>query len=143
MSDGQIISNAQNGFNGPSELTSLVTDTASATNTGVWIDARFMDKFSLDVTGPFVGTVAIMGSNAATIPANATDGNIIQTKISGGSYAATITTTGIYDSGVDYAPVRWIKAKVTAYTSGSISVILHGTQGVNTPTYNGPSTQQN
>jgi hypothetical protein len=88
-------------------------DNAGATDSGVWVDFNQYRTGSIDVTGTFVATLQLMGSNAQNIPSNVTDGNII---------GSNITTAGLTAVTM---PVRWIKVKVSAYTSGNVTVMLH------------------
>jgi len=86
------------------------TDTAVATTNGVWVDARGFKRFSVHVTlGGGAATVQIRGSNAVAIPANSAH----EVQI-----GADITADGITNVDV---PLRWIKTRVSAYTSGTIN----------------------
>lgn len=88
-------------------------DAAVATDSGAWVDVRGFANLSLDVTlGGGTATVQLMGSNAPTRPANNVDGRQI---------GANITADGIVSV---TTPVRWLKVKVSAYTSGTINANL-------------------
>lgn len=110
--EGAQISVASAGYSGPYTGSYTLLNGAQATDEGQWVDVSKFGSGSVDVQGTFVGTIQIQGSNADAQPANSTAGNQIGTNIT----AAGIVAISI--------PVRWIKATVTAYTSGSISAYL-------------------
>jgi hypothetical protein len=89
----------------------------TATGNGEWIEARGLSRFSVDVSGITTATVQLRGSNAAVKPADNTHERQLGT-----DFAA---------NGMQHftSPVKWIKAMVSAYTSGTITVNLHGTYG--------------
>lgn len=89
-------------------------DAAGKVEDGPWCDLRLMRNSSIDVTGTFVGTVQLRFSNAADKPADSDKGN---------AYFADIKAPCITPIGFS---VRWAKAIVTEFTSGSISVDCHG-----------------
>lgn len=87
-----------------------LTESATATEDGQWINIEGLAPFSIHVSGITTGTVQIRGSNDASKPADNTDD--IQ-------LGSDITADGITEYTV---PVRWIKSKVSAYTSGTFIV---------------------
>lgn len=87
-------------------------DAVGATSNGKWIDTSLFPRCSVHVKGTFTATIKIMGSNDEA-PADNVDGPQI---------GADITTEGLVSFEL---PCRWVKAKVTAYSSGSINANLH------------------
>lgn len=83
---------------------------AVATGNGEWINIEGLAPFSIHVSGITTATVQVRGSDKATIPANTAH------EIQLGS---DITADGLYEYTV---PVRWIKAMVSAWTTGTIIV---------------------
>lgn len=86
-------------------------DAQGATTDGVWIPVDGFDKFNVHIKGISDATVIINASNNPTKPANAT--HDIQLD------SATADKMVIVD-----APMRWIKARVSAWIGGTISVYL-------------------
>lgn len=89
-------------------------DAAGAQTDGQWVDVRDITSGSIHLFGTFDGTVDIRGSNAAEKPENSEHGIQIGSNLTAPALVA-------YSM-----PVRWVKARVTIYTSGSISVNFHG-----------------
>lgn len=84
-------------------------DGVAATDNGVWIDTEEHRLAGvIDISGMTVATVQIYGSNAFAKPANATDGRQIGVDI----VADTLLEIG--------ALPRWVKTKISAWTSGTI-----------------------
>lgn len=88
-------------------------DDAVATGNGEWIDARGLTNYSFHTSGITTGTVVYSGSNAATKPAAATHGIAL----------GSVTADGI---DTFTTPVRWLKARVSAWTTGTFVTYLHG-----------------
>jgi hypothetical protein len=89
---------------------------ATGTGNGEWIEVTGgYVNFNLHVTGITNATVQLHGSNAATVPSAATAGVVL------GS-TNTATNGNIYANG----PWKWMKALVSAYTSGTITARLIG-----------------
>lgn len=91
---------------------------AAATGNGVVLACNNYETIAVQVNGTFVGTVSFEGSidgvNFYAVP-------FIN---SAGTNATTATATGIFLSAADgYSSFR---ARVSAYTSGSITVIAGG-----------------
>lgn len=95
-------------------------DGQAATTNGVWVDTRLFSGGSVEVSGTFVGTVEIHATNLAN-PAPTDNGTVIGTTTSPAFVA-------LVQSGVAVRS-RFVKAKVTAYTSGSINANYHGMSG--------------
>lgn len=85
-------------------------DAAAATDDGTWIDTMDFAEGSIDVTISATATAQIRGSDAATKPADNTHGNQI---------GSDITSSGQYS--IVNCP-RWLKARVSAFTSGTVTV---------------------
>lgn len=88
-------------------------DNQIATGTGKWIDVSLFPRLSIHVTGTFVATMKIMVSNDP-FPVDATDGFQVGADVIAPGFVAL------------ELPVRWIKMKTTAFTSGNIYANLHG-----------------
>lgn len=80
---------------------------------GVWVDVSFFQKMTLQVSGITTATVQVRGSLDLSKPANNTDGFQI---------GANITADAVQEI---TTPVRWLKLKVSAFTTGTISALLH------------------
>jgi hypothetical protein len=93
---------------------------AVATGNGEWIDTSGMSAMTIHIGGITTATVEISGSNESTRPADATHG----IKLNG----TDITANQMFTVTV---PVRWLKARVTAYTSGTINAWLEAQVGGN------------
>jgi hypothetical protein len=87
---------------------------------GEWIDTSGMSVMTIHITGITTATVEVDGSNEPTRPADATHG----IKLNG----VDITANQIFAVQV---PVRWLKARVTAWTTGTINAYLEAQVGGN------------
>lgn len=85
------------------------------TNLGTWVDLSGVYIVTVDVSGIITATVELRGSNTPTRPDDAFEEILIQ----------DVTQDTLI---VVPFPVRWIKACVTAYTSGTIYAYLYGNQ---------------
>lgn len=92
-----------------------VLTSAVALTDGEWIDVSGLQPISVHVMGITTATVEVDGSNEATRPANSTHG----IKINAGTITADTHE-------VITRPLRWLKVRVTAYTSGTIHGYLEG-----------------
>ena len=88
-------------------------DASVAADNGVWIDARGFPRMTVDIFGSFVATIQIHGSNEVVVPSNPTDGRQL---------GANVTAPGVI--AID-SPVRWLKAKVSSYTSGTVNANIN------------------
>ena len=88
----------------------LLLDAVGAVNDGVWIDTYGYDQVSIQVNGITTATVKIHGSNKLTIPANTAH------------EVERVSLTADGEVIYDVLP-RWMKARVSAWTAGVISVI--------------------
>lgn len=90
-------------------LAYVLLDGVTSTTDGEWVDVTSWQRICIDTLGTFVGTLQLYGSCEPTKPANATDGRQI-----GSDFTAPqldeIT-----------AKIKWLKMKVSAYTSGTIN----------------------
>src|SRR3990167_2131534 len=93
-------------------------DAIGAANDGVWIDCISFTSISIEVSGITTATVLINSSNAATKPANTAHGQLRGTFTADGDHVSSNLP-------------RWIKARISAWTSGTISAIatLRGVKG--------------
>lgn len=87
---------------------------ATATDDGDWIRVDNIDGGTVHIYGG-VGSVSLHGSNEDDAPANSDDGAEIQ------------SATATEDAVAIAVPYKWMKAKVTAYTSGTILADYLGT----------------
>lgn len=100
--------------------TATLLDAAAATTDGVWIDVGEYENASVHfdfATGTGVGTVQFRGSDLPTKPDNTAHGVQIGTDQTASSLSSTLTLP------------RWVKCRVTAFTSGTISVYCHARKG--------------
>lgn len=92
---------------------------AAATGNGTVFDCSGVEMLAMQVTGTFVGTVTfeatLNGSNWETFQV---------TQLSDGSGDTTATTTDIWRG--DVRGIRGVRARVSAYTSGTITVLGMG-----------------
>lgn len=88
-------------------------DAAVAIGNGVWVDARAFRSASVHTFGTFVGTAQVRGSNSVADPGAANH------EIQIGADVTTATLTFITT-----LPVRWLKVRVSAYTSGTVNAYL-------------------
>lgn len=89
----------------------LLTNVAS-TVTGEWFEVSGIHPISFQIIGINSATVQLRGSNNPSKPLDAADEFAL---------GHDITTDGLL--ALD-APVKWVKAKVSAYTSGSINCYM-------------------
>lgn len=94
------------------EEQSAVIDAAGAAADGEWFSAAGIEEMNIEVTISNTATVSIDGSNAATVPANSTDGFAI---------VSDVTATGTTTLEKKQIP-RWMKIHVHAWTSGTVDV---------------------
>lgn len=88
---------------------------AAATGNGTALNVTGYNVATAEVTGTFVGTITWEGSRDGGTTYYSIDATAI-----GGSVATTATTTGLYTLSVK--ALTHIRARVSAYTSGSITV---------------------
>lgn len=114
MAHGDQIETGPNTTYLSSHLAYRLLDAAAAITPGAWIDVRGLRHWTIDITGTFVATIQVQGSNAPARPGASEDGNQL---------GELVTAAGIIDAQV---PMRWMKTRVTLYTSGIINAFFHG-----------------
>lgn len=102
------------GIGRSSIISATALDAAVAVGNSTWIEVRGHKSLSVHVTGITVATVSITGSNTPTIPADATHHVDVATAVTADAIVNIST------------PLRWIKVRCSAYTSGTISAYLEG-----------------
>jgi len=85
-------------------------DAKAATDDGFWIDTHGYDQYSIQVDGITTATVTINSSNAITKPANS-DHQVQR---------VSLTSDG---ERTDVVMPRWLKARISVWTAGTITVI--------------------
>lgn len=88
---------------------------AIATGNGISLDVSGMGTAICQVSGTFVGTITFEASLD-----NSVFGSIDVQKLSGGLISSVVTDTGFYK--IPCNGVKYIRARVSAYTSGAITV---------------------
>ena len=98
---------------GNSALVSQLLTAVVAVDIGDWIDTLHYAPMSFHILGISTATVKIHGSNETTKPANAAHGFQIGSDIT------------VDQKSIEYVgPIRWVKARVSAWTSGTINVYM-------------------
>lgn len=97
-------------------ITKVLQNAAGATGNGQILDCAGYSAAGLQVTGTFVGTITWEVSNDG----GTTWVGILAAPTTTGTGALTATTTGIYV--VDVSAIEKLRARVSAYTSGAITV---------------------
>ena len=87
----------------------------TATGNGTVLDVSGMGTAICQVSGTFVGTITFEASLD-----NSIFGSIDVQKLSGGLISSVVTDTGFYK--IPCNGVKYIRARVSAYTSGAITV---------------------
>ena len=85
----------------------------AATGDGEWVDVSGLRTSSIHAILTGTATVLIRGSNEPTRPANNTHGFSLHTH--------TVTGGGLIE-----VPCNWVKAYVSAYTDGTVTVYFYG-----------------
>ena len=85
----------------------------AATDTGDWVDVSDLENMTIDVYGITTATVQVRGFNTISKPLASADGRLI---------GSNITT----DKMVAIHPMKWVKIKVSAWTTGTIIANLFG-----------------
>jgi hypothetical protein len=100
--------------NGVSTFNAKLINEAVATGDGEWIDIKGLKDYNIHTSGITSATVIINGSNADSKPAAAT--HDIQ-------LGSSITADGMKQF---TTPLKWIKARVSSWVSGTITTIIEG-----------------
>jgi hypothetical protein len=103
---------------GRNAINATLLASAIATGNGEWINIHGFQPCTVEITGITNATVVLSGSCQPTKPANSFHGFELR----------EVTTDGAVKV-ID--PVEWVKARVTVYTSGTISAYLLGYKGDN------------
>lgn len=98
-------------------FTLLDSATGTSTAAGKWVEVRGYKNFTLDVSGITTATIQLRGSNAKTKPSDTDDGRQV---------GANVTADGI--TNFEFS-LRWAKAIVSAFTTGTISARINMTAG--------------
>jgi hypothetical protein len=96
------------------ERATLLAD-AAATGDGSWIAVEAFNAYTIHVSGITTATVIVNVSNAPAKPAN--NDHEIQ--------AASVSADSIINVTM---PSKWVKARVSSYSSGTINAYLEGVQ---------------
>ena len=92
-----------------------LADNIVATDPGVWVGVRGLEKKTIEIIINGAATVQIFVSNLPTVPANSDDH---------AQYGINVTGSGLVEVKV---PVKWMKIKVLALTPGaSVSAYMQG-----------------
>lgn len=99
---------------GNAAVVSQLLTAAGAVDDGEWIDVLHYGPFSLDIVISATATAQIRGSNALTKPADTVHERQIDVDVTA---SAIVEVT---------MPVRWLKVRVSAWTSGTVDAFLVG-----------------
>lgn len=97
-------------------ISGTLQDAVASTSNGTWQNLNGIHPASITVGGTFVATVKILVSNAPTKPL---DSDNAQAQL-----GSDITTPQTLSTDLPY---RWVKAQVSAFSSGSITVSVMST----------------
>ena len=103
--DGDVLFSAQ-----------LLTNIA-ATSNGQWVAIEGLNPFTIHVTGITTATAELRVSNNSTKPLDTAH------EVAYPTAGASLTADGMWAI-ID--PVRWVKVRISAYTSGTINAYLFG-----------------
>ncbi len=96
-------------------LQARLLDGAVATGNGEWVNIAGFHPLTVQISNIGVATVEIDGSTSPTRPLDSTHGFYLAQPTADGAIAIDM-------------PVEWIKARVTAWTSGTIVADLLGSE---------------
>lgn len=85
-------------------------DEVETTSNGEWVSIQGMERSSVYVDIADTATVQVRATNEEA-PANSDDGGLVEEKTASGFVQLR-------------APARWIKAKISAHTTGKVSAFL-------------------
>lgn len=95
-------------------FTATLLTAVTATSDGEWVPLEGLYPFTVHVDGITTATAQLRVSNSPTAPVN-TDNEV--------QYLADITAEGAWAVEI---PFRWVKVRISAYTSGTINAYLFG-----------------
>lgn len=110
----------------PSSVSGTLQSAATATGAGTILALLGNSSAQFTVTGTFVGTITWQGSEDGT-----NYSSIYATQLGTNVIATTATTTGIFEASC--SGLQSIRANITAYSSGSITVTAHAVPGSFSP----------
>jgi hypothetical protein len=84
----------------------------TATDTGQWLPIKGWHPLTIEFNGIGTATLQVRGSNTKAAPADSDDGFQLGSDIATDSLVA-----------LD-APIKWIKVKVSSYSSGTINAYM-------------------
>lgn len=93
---------------------------ATATGNGTFADVTGYSALTLTCLITGTATITFEGSNDSTFPANATAQLIGRTSQSTGNALSTQSATGVVF--INVSAVRYVRARISAYTSGTVDV---------------------
>ena len=99
-------------------LERVLLDGVTATDLGSWVDVTSWERLTFQVKGITDATVQLMGSCEPTKPGDSANGPTLCTDL---------TADGLFSTS---AKLKWVKAKVSASTSGTIYTYLVGSSTV-------------
>jgi hypothetical protein len=115
MPNGDTIDSGRYSGNNAWLAVRLLHDQAAVTD-GVWIEVKGFKRLSIDISGITTATLEVRGSNDPLKPLNTNHGRQL---------GANVTADAIVNVDV---PVRWIKVRVSAHTSGTINANMQAVE---------------
>jgi len=103
----------------PYNVTATLQSAAAATGNGLVLPTGLLGTVTMQTSGTFVGTVTYEATNDGT-----TFNALTCYALGGSTGASTITAAGLVRCNV--AGLAGIRARVSAYTSGAITVVASG-----------------
>jgi len=92
----------------------VLLDAVAAQDNGDWLDVEGYGKKTIEIIISNTATAQVYVSNAPAKPLNTAD----HIKV-----GADVTTSGLVEL---TSPVRWLKVKVSGWTSGTVSAYVNG-----------------
>lgn len=100
---------------GHTTLSATLLNGATATGNGEWVNVAGFYPLTIHVKGITTATVEVDGSNEPAQPNDNTHGFKLNDLTADGGVVVDV-------------PVEWVKCRVTAYTSGTISAYMLGSE---------------
>jgi hypothetical protein len=110
----------------PASVSGTLQSAAAATGVGTALSLLGNSSAQFTVTGTFVGTITWQGSEDGT-----NYSSLYAVQLGTNSIATTATTTGVFEASV--SGLQLVRANITAYTSGAITVTAHAVPGSFSP----------
>lgn len=114
MANGDILTKSASVALAPKGIGYKLLDAAAVVVDGPWVDVRALQPGSIEVFGTFVGTVQFQACNQDAPPLVTYQGAVL----------GSLTAPGLFTMP---ARVRYVRARLTAWTSGSASAFFHST----------------